>query len=528
MKKRFFAIGLAVLISCTHLRAADGAGLGGIYQIAGSKGPIVLVLQIGENGNLTGSLKGGDLQATLKGFPAKSGGVLGTLTGPDGKFLSYFQIAREGDKVEFDIVQANAANDPDFTKKSRLTFPANEVKPEAPKPDAPKPTTEPTTPAVNFGGTFKGDMLVLESKAESAGYSGTIKLAGDIFKFTGAANETTLRGEFESPDGKFPFEAKLEGRILTFTTEGTIYLLTKQGNPLAKPVAVALPNPLAKPDVKTPDPTPLVPPDKSNDGRAAWRIYKHETGLSVRYPPDWNIEVRNNIAMLTPPNVAQSENGPIEFYLLLANPSQGTSRMDDPQMVPYIESYVQKIAPFLQRVGATQKVMDGATPGLLLSWEGTNPRNMAVRANVMATVLKGFSIALLAMGDKDKIAARENVLKDIFSSLAAGAGERDAQIFGSWKFGISKNSGGTSSTETTRRLRFFPNGTCVWQNSGIGLSQDNEGERGQWTAANGHLFVLWADGTSGTWNYEMRASENGKRLLLKGADTKAHEWAPDD
>ncbi len=533
MHIHIFVLILAAILCNTPLRAADGGNLSGTYSMAGAKGAITLILQAGADGTLTGSLNGGALQATLKGFPAETGAILGTLTGADGKFLSYFQVAREGDKVQFDLVQANADGDPDFTKKSRLTFPAGGAKIEAPKSETPKPAPA----SANFAGTFKDDTLTLESKAEGAGYSGAIKLAGQNFKFTAVAKEGTLRGDFESPDGKFPFEASLEGRVLKFVTEGTTYTLTKQGNPLAKPTNTA-PNPLSKPVGAQPDTTPVVAlPGKSNDGKTAWKIYKHATGLSVRYPPDWKVIVQSGIGVLTPPNPAQNANGPMEIYLLMAEAANGVTSIDDPRVTPYIEGQMQQLAPFLQRVGETQKVSDGATPGLLFSWDGTNPLGLKVRANVMATVLKGFSVALLAMGDKDKIAARQTVLNDVFSSLAAGAGERDAQLVGQWKFwSYISSAGGKSGTETTRRFRFLADGTCLWQSTGESsrsvesgslTSQSSNGDTGQWTAANGQLFVLWADGSAGTWQYELRTTENGKRLFLK-SDNKADEWVPED
>jgi hypothetical protein len=58
-------------------------------------------------------------------------------------------------------------------------------------------------------------------------------------------------------------------------------------------------------------------------------------------------------------------------------------------------------------------------------------------------------------------------------------------------------------------------------------SQSANGDRGQWTAGNGKLYVLWDDGTTGTWDYEVRNPGNGKKLFLKGNQKEPDEWMPE-
>lgn len=533
--------------------AAKKPDVAGVYTMQGAKGAIVLTLQEEPDNKVSGRLDGGDLKSTLKGFAeGDTGGVLGTMSDAEGKFLSYFRAYREGNQMILEMIEATPGGDPDFTKKNRIPFPAGK--------SAVSSANTPPAPAIEntdgFAGTFKDETLTVESKnvpGQAGTYTGTIKMGGQTFKFSGQLNEGALRGEFESPDGKFPFEAQLNGRVLLFSTGGTNYQLNKQGgNPLAKPNnPLANPNPpaanpLTKPAGNTPNPAAIALPGKSSDN-SAWQIYKHATGLSVRYPPTWKMQETEGVALLTPPDVVSNAQGPTEIYALLANGAEGVQNVNDPRVVTEVETALLQLAPFLRRVGTPQNIAAGTQPGLLLSWEGDNPFGLHLRANIMMTILKGYGIALLALGDKNKIAAREGVLKEIFASLAAGAGERDPNLVGRWKFWSYKGSAdGKFGTETTRRFLFQADGTCFWQSQGetsasvqgrdsLGnqtftggfAGQNANGDKGQWTAGKGKLFVLWDDGTTGTWDYEVRNAANGKRLFLKGNQKQADEWMPE-
>lgn len=566
-------------------RAADNNSLAGVYTMQGAKGAITLSLQDEGEGKVSGSLKGGDIQATLKGFPERTPGalqrsVLGTMSDANAHFLSYFRAYREGGQLIFEIIEAGPGGDPDFKRKSRIPFPAGLAQPPAanrlePATEEPEDKSQGKTAKPDFNGTFKDDTLTLESKAvagQTGAYSGTIQMAGQTFAFTAREDEGFLRGEFKSPDGAFPFEAKLEGRTLNLSSGGTLYKLAQQGgnplakptNPLAKPAKTVPPNPLAKPNTinpgagnqgalkpenKTPPDTAIKTaslPDKSAGG-GVWKIYKHPTGLSVRYPPTWQTKDLGGVLSLTPPDLVTNAQGPVEAYLIMASGAEGVQSVDDPRVAALIEQQVMQLMPLLKRSGQPQKIVGGTAPGLLMSWESDNPGGLAVRANVMTTILKGYGVALLALGDKTKIAAREGVIKEIFASLAAGAGERDPRLVGRWKFWSYKGSAnGKFGTESTRRFQFIQDGTCLWQSNsessgtvsgrdslgnqtfvaGIAGQGDN-GDRGQWTASNGQLYVLWDDGTTGTWGYEVRPAGNGNRLFLKGSGKQADEWMPE-
>jgi hypothetical protein len=279
---------------------------------------------------------------------------------------------------------------------------------------------------------------------------------------------------------------------------------------------------------------------------ADWKTFQHSTGLSLRYPGDWTFSVQGAAATLTPPDLATNAQGPIEAYLLLSEGANGVTSVDDPRVIPYLENQLAQFIPFLQRTEKPESIRIGNISGIALQWSGQNPLGLAVRAFMQATILKGYAIALLALGDQTKIANREAIVRAVFASLNAGAGEHDAQLVGSWKFWSYKSSAdGRYGSETSRQFRLQPDGICFWssnsESSGNFSGRDSLGNttwagnvasqsgsgvsQGQWTAGSGQLNVLWADGTTSRWTYQVHPGNGqGRRLFLQGDQTKPDEW----
>jgi hypothetical protein len=170
---------------------------------------------------------------------------------------------------------------------------------------------------------------------------------------------------------------------------------------------------------------------------------------------------------------------------------------------------------------------------------------MTVRAHAFATVLKGYGVALVGLGEKQQIAAREKTLRGIFASFAAGEGQKDPQLIGTWKYWhYSSSALGGFSTERTRFLVLRADGTCLWSsrsessgsvrgtdslgnetwNAGVaGTSGDRD--RGTWSAGNGKLYVVWQNGSLSEWSYTLTGQPGGRQLLLKNStQQKPDEW----
>jgi hypothetical protein len=406
--------------------------------------------------------------------------------------------------------------------------------------------------ATAFAGTFKGDELTINLRANDSGYTGTIRLGEQTFPLTAIERDGKLEGMFQGKEGQFVFTGLMEGGVLKFTTDGTTYTLDRQGsvNPLAKkPTASAEPtNPLARTN-------PVGPPQRTGlrtnepaggPGRgAAWKTYRHPTGLQMAYPPDWQLKEHPGMLQVIPPDAASNADGPTEAYLVFAEAAEGARSAEDPRVVQYLDGQLGQLIPSLKRAGEPEKVRAGAAPGILATWEGTNARGMLIRAQAFATILKGYGVALVGLGDKDQISRREKTLRGIFASFAAGEGQKDLQLVGAWKYWhYSTSAMGGFSTERTRFLRLGADGTCVWssqtESGGSVQGRDSAGNEtwragiagvgegsdcGTWSAGNGKLYILWQNGSLSEWGYSVSGQVGDRRLRLKGSNQQEpDEW----
>lgn len=534
-----------------------GGAYSGTYTSNGNKGAVTLSLQQDADGTVTGTLGNAGANFRLKGKVMTEGAAQGQVAGAayEGeKFASFFQIAKQAGQVVLSLISANAAGEPDMAHKVQIVFTANGGAATAGRGNVGAPGTAPNgggNPGANLGGgafagTFKSADMTLESRNAGGQYVGTITFNGQTFKFSGQPKGNGLEGNFENKDDKFPFTASLNGNTMTFVTAGTTYQLVKQNpkpsnNPLAKPQSA---NPLSKPQthnplVKPAGTTPTSSPKPTTPANAAvhtasWKTYKHPVGLMMRYPADWTLQETQGMLQLVPPNPASSAAGATELYIVSGSPVGDITSAQDPRFIQAIEMIVGKLFPFLQRTGGVEQVRAGNEPGVALKWEGQNPTGLAVRAQVFATVLKGFGISVLAVGDKARIAARENVTRGIFTSFGAFEGEKDPQVVGTWKSGVADNGmlikdaagrvSTTSASDSSDRYTISPDGTIskvshsrtIVNAPGVSLDTGDSYEttKGTWAAGSGKFVVFWENGKSNEWTYQVTAEPGRSRRLV--------------
>jgi hypothetical protein len=249
-----------------------------------------------------------------------------------------------------------------------------------------------------------------------------------------------------------------------------------------------------------------------------WKTYKHPVGLSLRYPGDWTLLEAPGFIQLISPEVQKSAQGPpTELYIEQAG---RLSSLEEPQLISALESSITQMFPFLRRVGGMERIKAGNVSGIMLTREGTNPQGMKVRGQLSATILKGFSLSVFAIGSEDVITARQQTVREIFSSFDAGAGERDPQLVGLWQGGlrddlVTRYTVGADGTLTkVTRLR------TIVDAPGDSLDTDDQTEtmRGTWSAGAGRLFVLWENGSTDDVAYEVRTDSAGSRVaMISGA-----------
>jgi hypothetical protein len=561
-------------LAVVHGTARAAENLSGVYTIKGQKGDIVLTLQQTPGGEVSGSLKGGTLSLVLKGFPRPDGSVLGTANTTAGEFASYFVASKQNGQLLLDLVQANADGDPDMTQASRIAF--GTATGAAPTPSETTETSPATAPADTVAGTFagsyEGNGLILDSRAAGNGYTGSITIGAQKMPFTATAVNGILHGTFEARGDRFDFQAQWRGQTLILSSGGTDYNLQKQNtaknplaagnaskNPLAKPNSPAKPvsppaaaKAPATPAKAPPRATPAARPTTTDtpakltgapEGSVTWKEFKHPTGLALHYPPSWTAKDLGGALLLSPPDVKQVGGGPAEVFIVMASSAGALHSGDDPQLEQKIDEQATPLLAGFTRAGQTQPIRIGSAPGIVMAWEGT-AQGYPARAQIYATVLKNYAVALLAISTKDQIKAeRDATVKRIFESLVAGAGEKDPQVAGKW-FLYSYKGSGTYGRETKSYMTLLPDGTALWGQQSEGswsgkgtdsggnttwtagtASQNNDADKGAWSAAGGQLIIAWGDGTTATWSYRVGGEAGGnRRLFLTGSKNKPDEW----
>jgi len=116
-------------------------------------------------------------------------------------------------------------------------------------------------PPGGYAGTYRDDRLTVKLAAPASGspagnYSGIIRFKGQEYPLTAREQDGWLQGKFENDGDQFELSAKLEDKVLTFTTDGATYTLRHHAvNPLAQPARA---NPLAAGDNGPPPPVPAT------------------------------------------------------------------------------------------------------------------------------------------------------------------------------------------------------------------------------------------------------------------------------
>jgi hypothetical protein len=228
---------------------------------------------------------------------------------------------------------------------------------------------------------------------------------------------------------------------------------------------------------------------------------------------------------LISPEVAKSAQGqPTELYMVAAEQAGRISSIEDPRLIRALESSMTQIFPFLQRVGDMSRIKAGNVSGIMLTREGTNPQGMKVRGQLSATILKGFSLSVFAIGSEDVLTARQQTVREIFSSFDAGGEERDPQLVGLWQSGLRDDG----VSDRSSRYTLEADGTLtkvtrlqiIVDAPGVSLGTDDQTEtmRGTWSAADGRFFVMWENGSTDDVAYEVRTDSAGSRVaMISGA-----------
>ena len=148
-------------------------------------------------------------------------------------------------------------------------------------------------------------------------------------------------------------------------------------------------------------------------------------------------------------------------------------------------------------------------------------REERIRARAFVTLLKGYGVALVGLGDVSRVEAREPTLREIFATFDFKEGPKDPGLVGSWRYESVYMSGDFSST-SVRYMTLRADGTFGWgsrllfsSDAGGGDTGGSPGERGRWSAANKKLSLVWDDGSYAEYGYYVQGAQGSRQMLLK-------------
>jgi hypothetical protein len=559
----FFATTVAaVVLSVTLPVAAAGPSFTGTYSAKTDDGIATLTLKQEGDGSVNGSLRvgGGDLE--LKGRAEAEGkrasGVV-RLNGMD--IPMKWEVLREANALRFSMIMPDTNKpDPDttvvFPLNGKSSAPVAEEKPASEEKTVADTPAASATPAT-LAGAYKGAEVTLTLKAGTGGaLTGTVQQGGKTYPVTARATaEDGVEGAFKAGDDSFDFKASLggDGKTLVFETGGTTHLLARQGGAAVGKAANPLAGSAAKPKPSNPfaetGGTPAVAESKpvgtakASAATGDWKTYSHPAGVSFKYPGGWTMREGDGAVVLVPPGVTVVPNTlPTEVYLMRANPAPSISRVDDPAVIALYDKEMTPMAQVLQRTDGPEPLTVGAQKGMALTWVGTNPQTgKAVEARLYATLQSGIVLTLAAVGDKDKLAAREKTARAIFESLQGKEGERDPRLVGEWQGGVVDNgklltgvggrTTGSTASDSSKRFRFLADGSVleithsrtivIAAGASLDSGDNYETKKGRWTAGDGRLTISFEDGRAINAGYQF----NGNTLVVQYPNGSKQQFA---
>lgn len=274
------------------------------------------------------------------------------------------------------------------------------------------------------------------------------------------------------------------------------------------------------------------------------KTYSHVTGFSFWYPADWTITEQEGFLQLVPPDPSSTAAGPTELYFVSSESLEGEDiqRPDDPRVIEYMDAQVQTLSPALQRTGTTSSIDMAKGKGAVLDWEATSPTGDVIRARAFVSIIKDQGVMLLAIGLKDRLAARDAILRQMFATFGFGEGQRDPRLVGSWSlvstYAASNESPFETSytkarsvSETSSTLVFRADGTWTRTDvsqfiamgghnpiTGTNIILDSGPQKkvanGRWNAGGGSLYLVWDNDTWEDYKYEIQQGTQGRQLKL--------------
>ncbi|MCK4871827.1 MAG: hypothetical protein KAS72_03785 [Phycisphaerales bacterium] len=278
------------------------------------------------------------------------------------------------------------------------------------------------------------------------------------------------------------------------------------------------------------------------------KTYRHVIGFSFWYPESWNLREHDDFLQLVPPGEKTSPQGPEEIYVIFGESvaQEGIQRADDPRVAQYFDEVVRSFGLPLTRSGSPTPVSMAQGQGVLLEWTGQSPEGIALIARAYISIINEYGVALLTLGAREHVDARDAELRRMFASFGFGEARRDQRLGGTWQFYTTYSLVNTSpfvesydrahlTSDSSTTLEFRADGTWKrvhWERfiaigSGICIDSGDQvtTHKGRWFADDGKLVMIWDDGGWEEHEYRFEQRQDGPILLLSHGE-KGEVWTP--
>jgi len=264
--------------------------------------------------------------------------------------------------------------------------------------------------------------------------------------------------------------------------------------------------------------------------------YRHPIGFQFLQPADWQVREQGEALQLIPPNPGSDSRGPTEIYMITGErtDTEGIRGADDPRVGQFLDEQVKRLSPALSRSGAPTPVATSTGKGVVYQWSARSPEGKEIQARAFVNVLNGYGLILLAIGHRERLAAREPVLEQMFVSFGMGASRIEPELVGRWalvsnyaltNWSVNETawSRARMASETKSVLTLQPDG--AWTRiddretlagaGGVWLeNKSRDSSRGRWYAGNGFLYRIWENDSWNTYKYAIQATPEGRQLRL--------------
>jgi hypothetical protein len=224
-----------------------------------------------------------------------------------------------------------------------------------------------------FQGVYTGKELRLELRGEGGGYTGRIEVQGQVFPVTGRVSNGQLAASFVSGANRFAFQATVQNSTMRLVSEGTEYVLVRQG------------------------------------GGAAAHV--HPKGFSVQAAAGWTARDNEQGVLLVPAGAAEDE-------IYLAALQDGYSQAEEAKSVRELsQAFLQNVRQ-VRRSGERQPIGNGAS----YYWEMVDPQTGKIVGLRIYFVPAGTQAnVIVAFGAAQRIQPRDGELRQMLASMRTAA-----------------------------------------------------------------------------------------------------------